>query len=102
MPQSARSLSLLSRMTDRFNELLTEYYFCSLDYMRSPRLLHPGSMSVTAPSAVRRRATTSPPSREVLNSAYGSRSGRAAGGGAGSVPPVHLPQYAGGAGPAGA
>ena len=25
-----------SRMTDRFNELLTEYYFCSLDYMRSP------------------------------------------------------------------
>lgn len=29
-------LSLLSRMTDRFNELLTEYYFCSLDYMRSP------------------------------------------------------------------
>ena len=23
-------------MTDRFNELLTEYYFCSLDYMRSP------------------------------------------------------------------
>lgn len=94
-------LSLLSRMTDRFNELLTEYYFCSLDYMRSPTSC---TQEYVRYSSVCGQAESDYLSavQEVLNSAYGSVLAGAAGGGAGSVPPVHLPQYAGGAGPAGA
>lgn len=95
-------LSLLSRMTDRFNRAAHRVLLLLPGLYALPRLLAPRSMSVTAPSAVRRRATTSPPSQEVLNSAYGSVLAWAAWGRGRSVPPVHLPQYAGGAGPAGA
>ena len=93
-------LSLLSRMTDRFNELLTEYYFCSLDYMRSPASC---TQEYVRYSSVCGQAESDYLSavQEVLNSAYGSVLAGLLGG-AGSVPPVHLPQYAGGAGPAGA
>ena len=88
-------------MTDRFNELLTEYYFCSLDYMRSPASC---TQEYVRYSSVCGQAESDYLSavQEVLNSAYGSVLAGLLGGGAGSVPPVHLPQYAGGAGPAGA
>ena len=64
-------LSLLSRMTDRFNELLTEYYFCSLDYMRSPASC---TQEYVRYSSVCGQAESDYLSavQEVLNSAYGS------------------------------
>ena len=64
-------LSLLSRMTDRFNELLTEYYFCSLDYMRSPTSC---TQEYVRYSSVCGQAESDYLSavQEVLNSAYGS------------------------------
>ena len=58
-------------MTDRFNELLTEYYFCSLDYMRSPASC---TQEYVRYSSVCGQAESDYLSavQEVLNSAYGS------------------------------
>lgn len=89
-------------MTDRFNELLTEYYFCSLDYMRSPTSC---TQEYVRYSSVCGQAESDYLSavQEVLNSATAPFWPGAAGGGAGSSPSwSHLPQYARGAGPAGA
>lgn len=94
-------LSLLSRMTDRFNRAAHRVLLLLPGLYALPRLLHPG----VCPLQLRLRSGGE---RLPLRRPGGAeqrlrlRSGRAAGGGAGSVPPVHLSQYAGGAGPAGA
>ena len=74
------------RMTDRFNELLTEYYFCSLDYMRSPASC---TQEYVRYSSVCGQAESDYLSavQEVLNSAYGSVLAGLLGGRL--IPPVH-------------